>query len=206
VVLLSLGLGITAAIWSGAYDVGADAPHGSVARKVLEQLRSRSVAHRVGGIVVPGLDDPAMIAEGAEHYSAMCAGCHLAPGVTESEIRPGLYPQPPDLVSVGIGDPREAFWTIKHGVKMSGMPAWGTSHDDDEIWNIVAFLRRMPALTPAAYQALLAVNQDDSGEGAQREDAGGVRESDASVTDLHPHAPAHDHGAGRPTSGSRIRR
>jgi mono/diheme cytochrome c family protein len=85
----------------------------------------------------------------------MCTGCHLAPGMAESEIRPGLYPQPPNLSQVRI-DPRAAFWTIKHGIKMSAMPAWGGSHDDATIWSMVAFLQKLPGLTPAQYKAIVA--------------------------------------------------
>jgi hypothetical protein len=53
-------------------------------------------------------------------------------------------------------DPRQAFWVIKHGIKMSAMPAWGSSHDDATIWSMVAFLRKLPGLTPAEYRAIVA--------------------------------------------------
>jgi len=152
--LLVIGVGTAAAIWSGTYNIGADTPHSILTLRVLEQVRQRALAHHAQEISVPALNDPAMISEGAEHYAAMCAGCHMAPGVAESELRPGLYPQPPNLAERGIGDPRVAFWAIKHGIKMSGMPAWGSTHDDAEIWNIVAFLRKLPTLSPAAYEVM----------------------------------------------------
>jgi hypothetical protein len=85
----------------------------------------------------------------------MCTECHLAPGRLDSEIRPGLYPQPPNLSQVRI-DPKDAFWVIKHGIKMSAMPAWGGSHDDATIWSMVAFLQKLPDLTPAQYQDIVA--------------------------------------------------
>jgi len=72
----------------------------------------------------------------------------------DSEIRRGLYPQPPLLAQERI-DPKAAFWVIKHGIKMSAMPAWGTSHDDLTIWSMVAFLRKLPDLTPAQYKDLV---------------------------------------------------
>jgi mono/diheme cytochrome c family protein len=153
-VLVLTGIGLTGAVASGLYDIGADVPHTKLVTLLLEQLRDRSTKVHSRDIAVPNLDDPTMIAEGAEHYAAMCTGCHLAPGVTESEIRPGLYPEPPNLAVDGIDDPKEAFWIIKHGIKMSGMPAWGRTHDDGAIWNIVAFVSKMPSMTPAAYRAL----------------------------------------------------
>ena len=141
-------------VWSGSYNIGADNPHLAITHQLINNLRDHSTKAYSRGIKVPNLDNPAMIAEGAEHYSAMCTGCHLAPGMAETEIRAGLYPQPPDLSKDGIDDPAEAFWIIKHGIKMSAMPAWGKTHTDEEIWNIVAFVRKMPGMTPAQYQQL----------------------------------------------------
>ena len=77
------------------------------------------------------------------------------PGVTKSNIRAGLYPHPPNLAQETARDPQRAFWTIKHGIKMSAMPAWGISLDDAALWDIVAFVEKMPRMTPEAYQALL---------------------------------------------------
>ena len=97
----------------------------------------------------------AMIATGAEHYAAMCTDCHLAPDKREdSDIRAGLYPKPPDLTKHIDATPPEMFWVIKHGIKMSGMPAWGKTHDDASIWGLVAFLQKLPELTPAQFRAL----------------------------------------------------
>jgi hypothetical protein len=45
-------------------------------------------------------------------------------------------------------------WIIKHGVKLTGMPAWGLTHDDELLWDVVAFVRRLPKLTPEQYEAL----------------------------------------------------
>jgi mono/diheme cytochrome c family protein len=94
------------------------------------------------------------IGAGAERYAALCAGCHLAPGMTRSDIRTGLYPHPPNLAQEDTRDDRRVFWTIKHGIKMSAMPAWEKTLDDVAIWNLVAFVRQMPAMTPETYQQL----------------------------------------------------
>jgi mono/diheme cytochrome c family protein len=91
---------------------------------------------------------------GASRYSTLCVGCHLAPGVAKSALRPGLYPHAPNLAQEDLRDARRAFWTIKHGIKMSAMPAWGKSLDDATIWEVVAFVRQMPAMSPETYQLL----------------------------------------------------
>jgi hypothetical protein len=73
-----------------------------------------------------------------------------------TELSRGLYPAPPALAELGAPDPARAFWVIKHGIKASGMPAWGKSMSDEYIWNMVAFLQKMPEMSPEQYQALVA--------------------------------------------------
>jgi len=147
--------GVGAFVWSGVYNIGADDHHTKPVHALMQALRERSIEHHAKDIVVPNLDDPPLILKGAGQYAAMCTGCHLAPGMAENEMRPGLYPKPPQLAKFRP-DPREAFWVIKHGIKMSAMPAWGASHDDATIWSMVAFLQKMPGMTPAQYKDIVA--------------------------------------------------
>lgn len=142
-------------VYSGFYDVAASQPDNAVMRWALVTTRNRSIDRRASEITVPPLTDPKLIQEGFEHYHEMCTGCHLAPGVESSEIREGLNPVPPVLAKVVPNStPARLFWVIKNGVKMTGMPAWGTSHSDEMIWAMVAFLERLPTMTPAEYQAM----------------------------------------------------
>ena len=147
--------GVSAFVWSGIYNIGADDHHTKPVYALMQALRERSIEHHVKDIAVPNLDDPQLILKGAGQYAAMCTGCHLAPGMAENEMRPGLYPKPPQLAKFRP-DPREAFWVIKHGIKMSAMPAWGASHDDATIWSMVAFLQKLPGMTPAQYKDIVA--------------------------------------------------
>jgi mono/diheme cytochrome c family protein len=169
VVLTAIAIGLGLFVWSGVYNIGADNHHFPITYKVMQTLRDRSIHLRSKDIAVPNLGDEQLILKGAGQYAAMCTGCHLAPGMQDSEIRPGLYPQPPNLSQVRV-DPKDAFWVIKHGIKMSAMPAWGTSHDDATIWSMVAFLRKLPDLTPAQYKDIVAKappdeDMDMGGEG-----------------------------------------
>ena len=141
--------------YSGLYDVAASTPERPLARWILTTVRDHSIDRQSAGIAVPRLDDPKLVGEGFEHYHEMCTGCHLAPGMDSSEIRQGLNPQPPVLAElVPHRSPARLFWVIKNGVKMTGMPAWGASHSDEMIWAMVAFLERLPTMTPAQYQAM----------------------------------------------------
>jgi hypothetical protein len=135
---------------------------------VLATVRERSIAVRAADLTVPNLADPALIGLGAEHYAAMCTGCHLAPGTGDNEMRQGLYPKPPNLTEPRDRSPAQSFWIIKHGLKMSGMPAWGVSHDDESLWGLVAFLQQLPALDAAGYAALTAA------PGAEQHEHGGT--------------------------------
>ena len=151
-----LAIGAGAFAWSGLYNIGADDHHTRPVFAFLQTLRNRSIRLRSEDLTVPNLDDPQLILKGAGQYAAMCTGCHLSPGVDDSELRTGMYPQPPNLSRVHV-DPKEAFWIIKHGIKMSAMPAWGMAgHDDPIIWSMVAFLEKLPGMTPAEYKAIVA--------------------------------------------------
>ena len=138
-------------IGSGVYNIGADDHHTKIVLAAIEQLREHSIEARSRSLEVHTVSDPARIAVGGQHYAALCVSCHLAPGVTKSDIRPGLYPHPPDLAQENMQSAARTFWIIKHGIKMSAMPAWGKTLDDAAIWDLVAFVREMPEMTPETY-------------------------------------------------------
>jgi len=147
-----------AAIWiyAGLYNIAADVPHPQPVYWLLETIGDRSVAARARDVVVPkNLNDPSRISRGAGQYADMCSGCHLAPGMKRTEISRGLYPRAPELRHKTDLTPAEQFWIVKHGVKMTGMPAWGVTHDDELLWDVVAFVRKLPELTPDQYESLV---------------------------------------------------
>jgi mono/diheme cytochrome c family protein len=152
-------------IWSGAYDIGADSPHWPVTRHLIGVLSDRSIHLRSSDISAPPLNDPALVKVGARHYAEMCAGCHLSPGMADTDLRRGLYPTPPNLTRFAP-EPSEAFWIIKHGIKMTAMPAWGKTHDDQEIWAIVAFLQKQPKMGAAEYRELSGAGSTQGAMGA----------------------------------------
>ena len=146
----------TVIVYAGLYNVAADVPHSGPIYWLLETVRERSIAVRAGDIVVPDdLTDPERIASGAGQYAEMCASCHLAPGIKRNEISRGLYPRAPELRRGSRATPAEDFWVVKHGIKATGMPAWGVTHGDEILWDVVAFLRKLPDLTAEEYQSLV---------------------------------------------------
>ena len=159
---------LTAAIIYIYAGMGADVPHNKLSYWLLETLREQSVASAAKDISVPALDAPDLLLAGGADYNDMCAACHLKPGKEQSDMSIGLYPKPPNLSQqVTVNDDatqnsRRQFWIIKHGIKASGMPAWGPTHDDERIWAMVAFLQKLPELTPEQYQILTARGESDA--------------------------------------------
>ena len=96
VVLLAL---LLIGVWSGIYDFAAASPHTKLVTMLIGLARERSLEERASDVKVPSLGDPAMIRECAEHYDAMCVSCHLAPGMRDNEMRPGMNPKPPLLAA-----------------------------------------------------------------------------------------------------------
>ncbi len=98
----------------------------------------------------------------------------LALGLPETEIRQGLLPKPPNL-SLSRVDAAQAFWVIKHWIKASAMPAWGKTHSDELVWNMVAFMQRLPDMSPEQYRAASgdseAGHTHDHSEGDDRKEA-----------------------------------
>jgi len=164
------GIGVAATVmYSGVVNVAADEPHSDLVYWLLEETRENSIKKAAQDIEVPDLSDPELLLTGGTDYEFMCSSCHLKPGQSESDMSIGLYPAPPNLtlsneehIGHEHGDDeqasRKSFWVIKHGIKASGMPAWGKTHDDERIWAMVAFLKRLPDLTPDQYQVLTAID------------------------------------------------
>lgn len=185
--LVLAALAAAAFVWSGLYNVGADDPHTPPVNALLQSMRDRSIDARARKLVVPDLADEARIVQGAGNYDAMCTGCHLRPGLSQTELSRGLYPAPPDLTRNRV-DAARAFWVIKHGIKASGMPAWGHSMEDAYIWNMVAFLQRLPDLDAATYRAIVdrsGGHAHGGGETGARADAGGDHPHGEEMPDRH---------------------
>ncbi len=160
------GLAGAAYIHFGGFNIAADEPHSTPVHWLAGIVRDRSIAVHAKGIIAPDLNNPDLLASGGADYHEMCSGCHLQPGVKASEISDGLYPKPPNLALAQAFDskPEEMFWAIKHGIKMSGMPAWGQTHDDARMWAMVAFIQQLPRLTPVQYQILTTRAEGDDGD------------------------------------------
>lgn len=153
--VLLLGVGAFVFISTGAYSVAATEPHTAFTRWLLNTTQKRSVAVRADDVPAQPPVDSAMVRQGFEEYREMCVACHGAPGVERGTLGKGINPKPPDLAEEAAEwSDRELFWITKHGIKLAGMPAFGVTHSDNELWGIVAFLRRLESMSPDEYRRL----------------------------------------------------
>ena len=180
-------------VWSGIYNIGADDTHTKPVYALMQAMREQSINRYASSIKVPDLTDAALIRQGAGNYDSMCTGCHLAPGMESTELSRGLYPAPPAFATADVGNPAHHFWVIKHGIKASGMPAWGKSMDDQYIWGMVAFIQQLPKLDANGYRAMVASSGGHAhggGETAPHHDEAMPAHTDAPPSEAAPHAHA----------------
>jgi mono/diheme cytochrome c family protein len=186
-----LVIGAVVMISSGAYNVAATKPHTPLAQWLLNTTQKRSVASRADEIPHPPTVDSAMVRQGLEEYREMCVACHGAPGVERGALGKGINPKPPDLAKeAGEWSDGELFWITKHGIKLAGMPAFGVTHSDGELWAIVAFLRRLETMSAEEYQRLASEPATHAHAGmveTERETASGMQHTDTSRGE-HAHA------------------
>lgn len=166
-------------VWSGVYNVAASTGHFRIVDYLLRFGMENSVRARAPDISLPDLDDEDRVRLGAGHFHAGCAYCHGSPGTPVSPVAASMLPPPPDLNDrVRLWRDGELFWIVKHGLKYAGMPGFPSLHRDDEIWALVAFLRRLPGLDRYSYRAL-ALGEIDPEPQSGSEIATGQTEADA---------------------------
>jgi hypothetical protein len=159
--LLAILGAIGAAVFflGGFFNVAATEQDPGIVKWALIQVRQASIARHATENPSGSLEEPATVQAGARAYATRgCTNCHGGPGVEWQKFSEGLNPDPPDLKEVVPNrEPRELFWVVKNGIKMTGMPSFGTTGaSDDEIWKIVAFVKKWPSVTPEDYKAWTA--------------------------------------------------
>jgi len=93
---------------------------------------------------------PEGLAAARAHWVDHCATCHALDGSGNTPMGRNLYPPAPDMraATVEYLTDGELYYIITNGVRFTGMPAWGAEHTPEETWQLVAFIRRLPTLSP----------------------------------------------------------
>jgi mono/diheme cytochrome c family protein len=150
--LVLMAIGGLVVTYTGAYNVAANVPDTALASWVLSTNMKQSVARQAQSVRAAAPLNDEQARQGARIYKDTCVYCHGAPGKDPGSIGKGLNPEAaymPDAVK--RWSDAELFWIIKNGIKMTGMGSYGAAYKDDEIWGIVAFVRKMPTMTPEQY-------------------------------------------------------
>ena len=159
--LLTAG-GVTLFIGLGVYNVAADAAHTQPVYSLLELTMQRSVRLRAAQVRVPPLESPQLVARGGVCFRDKCVQCHGGPGTAPHDIARSMQPLPGPLVDArGRWSAAELYWITRHGITMSGMPAWQHRLRDDDLWALVAFMQHLPDLTVADFRQLAGAQLPD---------------------------------------------
>jgi mono/diheme cytochrome c family protein len=127
---------------------------------VARTARKLAVPAKARGENNPFQSSPELIAEGMSHFADHCAICHANNGSGNTDIGQNLYPKTPDmrLRQTQSQTDGELYYTIHNGIRLTGMPAWGTDDKDEDSWKLVLFIRHLPQLTPAEERQMKALN------------------------------------------------
>ncbi|HYD80300.1 MAG TPA: c-type cytochrome [Paucimonas sp.] len=152
IALLLAAIAAGAFVHAGVYNVAATEQHTAPVYWLLDYAMRRSVKLRTDSIETPDLSDAGRIRDGLRIYREKCVQCHGAPGVAPDDLAYGLKPMPASLVATAREwHAAEIYWVVRSGIKMSGMPGWEYRLSDKEIWDVVAFVKRLPDFSPREY-------------------------------------------------------
>ena len=156
-----VGIGAAVFFFAGYYSVAGTAEDPAIVHWALTQVRSASINRYAHDQPPPAINinEPATVQAGAKAFAAHgCVNCHGAPGVSWAKFSEGLHPDPPDLKEiVDHRSPAQLFWVVRNGINMTGMPSFALAGvKDDEIWSIVAFLKKLPGVSEADYKTWTA--------------------------------------------------
>ena len=179
--LLTALVGVAVAAWvivGGRFDVAVSAQLPQPVHQLIHQTRVNAVRRKTRHLQpqVADLNDDKVMFGAVIGFQSMCADCHHPPGGQPSALAQGLNPPPADLSeSANKRSIQELFWVTRHGIRMSGMPAWGATHEDSELWALATLITRFPELSANDYQHLLTMAREagvehahDHGESADK--------------------------------------
>jgi len=133
-----------------------------VERLAARQARAMALPPGARERANPVADSTEVLEEARAHWADHCAGCHSNNGSGASEMGKHMYPPAPDMRQAGTQDlsDGELFYIIQNGIRLTGMPSWGSgsSGDERDSWKLVRFIRRLPQLTAGEEREMEALN------------------------------------------------
>jgi mono/diheme cytochrome c family protein len=140
----------------------ARAQPSEVERWVARRARAMALPSGAKDLANPVADSPEALAEAREHWADHCAACHSNNGSGEAGMGNHMYPPAPDMRQAGTQSltDGELFYIIQNGIRLTGMPSWGrgASHDEQDSWKLVRFIRHLPHLTAEEEREMETLN------------------------------------------------
>lgn len=201
-IVIGLVLLVTGALGTGAYMMHNMMERGFSTRTepmpmekaLATSIREEAIPSRYKTIRNPVAATPEVIHDGLAHWADHCTACHANNGSGYTMYGKTMYPRPPDMRQKDTQEMSdgELYYTIKNGVRLSGMPAFGDPGDDDtDTWKLVAFIRHLPQLAPAEETEMQRLNPkspDEIQEEKEEEDfLKGDAKSATPATAMHHH-------------------
>lgn len=155
VVTVVIALGVTyVGVSRGWMPAAADVKPSAMERWAALRSLNASIARESAGLKSPIPPTEANLLAGAKEYEEECLGCHGAADGKPSAVASGLYIPAPQLARHGVEDDEvgETYWKVRHGIRFTGMPAFGHAMSDTEMWQVSLFLKQMDKLPPAVNQ------------------------------------------------------
>jgi mono/diheme cytochrome c family protein len=154
---MSLGVAVPLTVYvfvkSGTFNVGASSPPNEFSTWITHETMIHSVRRHARGIRPPDWTSAGQLVAGFCAYELHCAACHGAAATARDSWVGGMEPQPPYLLDEAQRfTPSQLFWIVKNGIKMTGMPRWGDSMSDRQIWNVIGWLEESTRLPPQTYR------------------------------------------------------
>ena len=158
--LVVLGLAAYIGLRAGLMPANADATPGNLERWAAKTSLHATLAREAPRTPNPMPSTDANYAAGIKLYAENCAVCHGTSDGEPTNIARGLYQDPPQFAKHGVEDDPDgvSYWKVAHGIRLTGMPAFNRTLKDDQIWQIVMFLKNMDALPPAPQRLWKAVH------------------------------------------------
>jgi mono/diheme cytochrome c family protein len=186
-----------AGVWFMNGGINAKQQPGPTETTIARRLRSAAIPDRAKKTGNPVRLTSDVLESGMAHFADHCASCHGNDGGADVEMARGLYPKVPDMRksdTQGLSD-GELFYIIENGVRLTGMPAWGTGTPEGEeaSWALVHFIRHLPDLTDAELEKMKAMNPKSADEWREEEEARRFLEG-GDPSPKKPAAGPHKHG------------
>ena len=161
--LIFAGLGVLLWVW---YFTGASSAReqpSSLERWLAKEARHFAMPSEAKRLKNPVAYSPEVLEGARAHWADHCASCHANNGSGDTQIGRNLYPKAPDMRAAPtqqLSD-GELYYIIQNGVRLTGMPAWGSAGDGEgnqDSWKLVLFIRHLPTMTVQEAEQMQKLN------------------------------------------------